>query len=228
MLMLKIDADKVFTLGNLKYDVLSSEAKAQAVPSPFKEDHLDHQVLVAGSTHEGEEEIIFRSFAQIIQEFPLLRLILAPRNIERAPEIEALARRYNLNASLRSTGEPSPDNILILDTLGELTSIYALADIALVGGSLVNLGGHNPIEPASQGAVTLFGPHMDDFSEITADILSANAAFQLNNEQDLTLFIRNLLSDNAQLKTISANALNFIASRHGVVDRHIQLIRELL
>ncbi len=228
MISLGVPPEKVLTLGNLKYDVLAENDHSWTKPAPFINDHQEQLIWVAGSTHSGEEEILFTTFRQLITRFPSLKLILAPRNIERAEALVTLAAQFGFKAILRSSGQPASTNVLILDTLGELVDMYSLAVVAFVGGSLVKLGGHNPIEPASQGAVTLFGSHMDDFSEISAAMISAKAALQVKDGQELTECILSLLADDQMHKTFSSNAFTFISSQHGVVDKHIQLIRNLL
>lgn len=228
MLSLSVDPDKIVTLGNLKYDVQLKKDLSNSIPEPFLEDQEDQLIWIAGSTHEGEEEILFSSFSTLLQSFPALKFILAPRNIDRADTLVAMAAQFGFTASLRSSGEPATSNVLILDTLGELAEIYSFAAVAFIGGSLIKFGGHNPIEPASQGAATVFGSHMDDFSEVSTALLLASAAFQVQDEQELTERIHSLISDKSLRQSLAENAFNFISSQHGVVDKHIQLIRKLL
>lgn len=226
MIQLGVNADTILTLGNLKYDVKIENR--DRIAFPFIDQQPKPQVLVAGSTHDGEEEVIFSVYSELIKQHPSLKLILAPRNIERSADISAIASRYHLETTLRTEGIPTSKSILILDTLGELTAHYTFANIVFVGGSLAPLGGHNPIEPACIGGVTLFGPHMEDFSEISQELLNAGGAFQVKNEVELKGQIQTLLEDNALLQHVSDNAKQFIKTQQGVVDNHIQLIRKLV
>jgi 3-deoxy-D-manno-octulosonic-acid transferase len=125
----------------------------------------DHQIWLAGSTHEGEEKIILEIFKKLQPHFPSLRLIIAPRRTERAEEIQHLAQGKGLKTALRTaiTPQAAAYEVLILDTMGELDRVYGIAGISFVGGSLVPAGGHNLLEPASFGCPVLFGPHVDDF-----------------------------------------------------------------
>ncbi|MFH1999998.1 MAG: glycosyltransferase N-terminal domain-containing protein, partial [Planctomycetota bacterium] len=154
LLGLDVDPDKIVVTGNIKYDGIgtSGEPDCDAMNKELKLSKV-HRVLVAGSTHSGEEEILLDIFGKLGKEHPDLRLIVAPRHIERVDEIEKACIRRDLVPLRRTlieykTGMIEPDEVLILDTIGELDKIYALADIVFVGGSLVPVGGHNLMEPA--------------------------------------------------------------------------------
>ncbi|MCW5200177.1 hypothetical protein VU05_05765, partial [Desulfobulbus sp. F1] len=169
MIELGNPAERVVCLGNLKYEVGRGESIRLGSVSRY--DDTGH-VWVCGSTHPGEEELIFAAFKtvgaylRVCPDNLPLRLIIAPRKIERGSELVKLAHQFGLTADLRSSGTATNSNVLILDTIGELSSCYSLARLAFIGGSLVAEGGHNPIEAAVQGVPVLFGPHMDDFAEI--------------------------------------------------------------
>ena len=164
-----VAVEKVKSLGNIKFD-------REYAPTNGKErrDWLEafglsdeDPVWLAGSTHRGEEEIVIGVFERIRSFFPLLRLLVAPRRLERAEEVRGLAETKGFSVVMRSevsTRSPSFD-VLVLDTMGELGRIYAIAWISFVGGSLVPEGGHNLLEPASFGCPVLVGPHTDDFKE---------------------------------------------------------------
>jgi 3-deoxy-D-manno-octulosonic-acid transferase len=194
--------EAIFTLGSMKYDVANHEpinGKAELRDMLIRCDWKgDNPILLAGSTHPGEEEIMARIFSTLRKEFPKLRLIIAPRHAERAGSIKQLCDLFGFTTRLRSklsdpmTDKVSPE-ILILDTTGELRSLYAMASIVFVGKSLRGRGGQNFIEAARVGAPTLVGPNMQNFATITADFLRNDGLWQVSNEFELEQKIRELL-----------------------------------
>jgi 3-deoxy-D-manno-octulosonic-acid transferase len=185
-------------------------------------------IWVAGSTHRGEEEIILDAFQKLAQSCANLFLIVAPRNVERGAEVADLASRRGLLVSRRSVGNAGKGSVLILDTLGELASVYALCDVAFIGGSLVPQRGHNPLEPAVYGKPVLFGPHMEDFAEISSDLLAVDGARQVHDAAELCTRLSLLLADSAERGRVGLQAQEFIASRRGVTGAHLALIRSVL
>jgi 3-deoxy-D-manno-octulosonic-acid transferase len=139
-----------------------------------------------------------------------------------------LAIKNGIEMFLRTENPYGDCDGMILNTLGELASIYSLADFAFVGGSLVPKRGHNPLEPAAKGKVVLFGPHMEDFIDIVTDMLRTNIAIQVNDENDLERQIKRLLSSRETLASYSNRASEFVQERQGVTKRHIDLIREVI
>jgi len=229
MRQLGVDPARLAVLGNLKYDA--------ALPGNSLKTGLDRAALriptqalvwVAGSTHQGEEEIIFNAFQALVQAFANLFLIVAPRNVERGAELAAMAARRGIPACRRSLGEADGGSVLILDTLGELASVYALCDVAFVGGSLVPARGHNPLEPAGHGKPVLFGPYMEDFAEISRDLLAAGGARLVHDAEGLRAGLSLLLADPAERQRAGRQAGELIASRRGVTEAHLALIRRVL
>jgi len=222
--------EKVLTLGNLKYDSSLPEnslhnKKISRKELGFKD---NTPLLICGSTHKGEEEIIFTAFKEIKKQFSDLCLLLAPRDINRATQIESLARAHGWQIQRRTKKSAKFTDILLLDTLGELAFCYELADIALIGGSLVPAGGHNPLEAASAGIPILFGPHMEDFSEISRDLVTGDGALIVTSSAELTRAILILLKTPAQSITMGKAAKKLILKNQGVVQRHLEVITQLL
>lgn len=225
---LGVAAAKVATLGNLKYAVgldqgfraLSREEVA--IPAEKK-------IVVAGSTHDGEEKILFAVFARLIEEFPDLYLVLAPRDVDRVPRLLDQAHALGLKAASRSGPVLSRANVLLVDTFGELAGLYAMADVAFVGGSLVPERGHNPLEPAGFGKPVAFGPHMEDFSEISRDLLTARAAAMVESEEGLCTLLRGWLSDPVAARGAGEKGRNVITRRQeGIVARYLAAVGRLL
>lgn len=226
---LGVNTAQISRLGNLKYDVLTPSLAVEN-GSGEKQFPIPEQktVWVAGSTHPGEEEILFAVFKKLQPFYPELFLIIAPREIGRAQSINQLAIKNGIEMFLRTETPYGDCDGMILNTLGELASIYSLADFAFVGGSLVPKRGHNPLEPAAKGKVVLFGPHMEDFIDIVTDMLRTNIAIQVNEINDLEREIKRMLSSRDTLDSYGDRASEFVQERQGVTRRHIDLIREVI
>ena len=230
---LGIPAGKVQTLGNLKFDAslgatLNPKTPAASISREVLGLAPDTPLWICGSTHRGEEELILQAFCQLRAQVPDLLLMIAPRNIGRAEEIRALARSSGVAGRLRSTGISDKSPLLILDTLGELAGCYGLATVAFVGGSLVAQGGHNPLEPATCGVPVLFGPHMDDFSEIAATLVQSGGARQVTTVQEFIATLLPLLTDKAHHVAMAEKALACVNAHRGVLRAHLAAIHTLL
>jgi 3-deoxy-D-manno-octulosonic-acid transferase len=227
MIDLGVPEERVHTLGNLKFDtsLVTSSAQSQEAPINLPDDSL---LLVAGSTHKGEEGILLTVLSKLRATYPNLYMIIAPRNIDRGKEIQALAAAMGIAAARRSEKSQDGEKLLILDTIGELASCYRFADIAFVGGSLVPLGGHNPIEPAVMGAPVLFGSHMEDFAEISQKLLSAGGAIRVGGKDSLFAATDSWFADDRLRKNAGLAALRCVEKQQGVIERHLQLIQTIL
>lgn len=187
---------------------------AQIVPPPDSADR-DHTVLAA-STHEGEDAPVLEAFATALRAHPGLRLILAPRHPDRAPQIAALVQARGLPLAQRSAGAdaPPPGGVLLADTLGEMPGWYARAGICLIGGSLVDRGGHTPWEPAAHRCALLHGPHIGNFTE-SFDILDAHRASVAVQPGDLAPALSRLVAEPAQARAMGAAARQVLDQRAG-------------
>lgn len=228
---LGLPPQRVLTLGNLKFDTPELFFKKEGVEL---ERHLPSNriIFICGSTHPGEEEQLIESYLQTRTEFPEIFLIIAPRNVQRGQEIKEIASAHSLTVSMRTESthklaQISPD-IFILDTIGELAACYSLAQIAFVGGSLVSKGGHNPIEPASMGIPVLFGPHMEDFSEIAHSLMECSGGTTIENGDELSQRLKEYLKSPEKRESNGLSAKQFVDSYKGVIDKHLQLIQTLL
>jgi 3-deoxy-D-manno-octulosonic-acid transferase len=227
---LGLPAEKIVALGNLKFDANLSiktnlTKKITRADLGLKE---KRPLLVCGSTHRGEEEIIFTAWKTINKDRPELCLLLAPRDIERTDEIAKIAQNYGLHTTRRSQKNGTSTDILLLDSLGELATCYGLADIALIGGSLVDAGGHNPLEAAVAGIPVLFGPHMEDFSEISRDLVAAGGALVVTKSNEISALIIELLSNPDRAKEMGNAAKILVQNNQGVVQGHLDIIENLL
>jgi 3-deoxy-D-manno-octulosonic-acid transferase len=224
-------AERVQVLGSLKWD-----ASLIGQPDPQEAAALRHQLgadgqplIVAGSTHRGEEEALLAAVQGIRGHLDATRLILAPRHLERVPDVEALVARHGLIGRLagQSAGAPAWD-VLIVDTVGQLPRFYALASLVIVGGSFIPHGGQNPIEPASLGKAILFGPHMHNFTDIAQQLLAGHGARQLAGANELTAALLELLADPARTAAMGQRALAVTERSRGVARRTVEQLAPLL
>jgi len=185
--------------GNLKFDA----ATTSRVPARVEEIRVKlagpegDKVLVAGSTHDGEEAILRRAFLQLRQSVPGLKLLVAPRHPHRAEEVRRVFAGDPLRVALYSALPGERFDVVVVDEFGVLGSLYEFGDVAYVGGSLVPKGGQNPVEPAAAGKPVLFGPDMSDFQEIADEMLKEGGAIQVRSGKDLAAQAQRLLSDKA-------------------------------
>ena len=229
---LGIAAAKMKNLGNLKFDA-RSEKDPSTGPSIYRSDlgiSTPGPVLICGSTHKGEEEQLFTAWNTIQKKGRISdpALIIAPRDIDRVPAIEQLARKAGLATARRSNNQVTKADVYLLDTMGELAACYRLADIAFIGGSLVPAGGHNPLEAAVAGIPVLFGPHMEDFAEISRDLIAAGGAAEITGSDDLADQLINLLLNMKKRRIMGQAARDFVFTNQGVVNNHLREVHRLL
>ncbi len=183
--------------------------------------------LVAGSTHEGEEAILLNIYSVLRREVPNLRLVLAPRYIDRAPRLVALAEAAGHDAALRSKGAPGTASVLVLDTIGELTAAYRLATVVFVGGSFVRRGGQNILEPAACGKPVLFGPRMENFRD-SVQVLLGRGGIQVRDAAGLTRVLRELFTRPEQAIELGHLAKAAVSQVRGASARNAALLATLL
>jgi 3-deoxy-D-manno-octulosonic-acid transferase len=187
-------------------------------------------VLVAGSTHKGEEAMLTPVYLRLKEVSPGLRLISAPRDPGRAGEVRRIFTSAGITATTLGALERggAPAEVLVIDRIGLLRTLYALGDLAFVGGSLVARGGHNPLEPAAAGLPVLFGPHMSDFREIADLLVGSGAALAVADESGLAEAARALMADGDRRAAMGRAARRAVISHRGAVDRTVALIEGAL
>jgi 3-deoxy-D-manno-octulosonic-acid transferase len=239
MIELGVDTVRVKALGNLKYDAVLPDTVGwdqQQRPTSFYRQQFgispEKVVWIAGSTHAGEEVSILSAYKRLSLLFPNLFLVVAPRDIDRGREIKEIADKLGLTVRRRTA--PFQDEefpgapLLILDTMGELSRMYSFCNIAFIGGSLVPDGGHNPLEPAAFGKPILFGPYMDDFTEISSDLLQKDAAIVCHDEDDIFEVLKKLLVSDSLQKKMGEEAQALVLQHRGVTRRHIEIIQFII
>jgi 3-deoxy-D-manno-octulosonic-acid transferase len=231
------ESNRIVVTGSLKFDSL--EIPGPSAPADRGRNRVlryfrmptGRPVIIAASTLRGEEEPVLDAFQRIRATMTNALLIIAPRKPERFDEAERLARRAGWNVArrteLRVDAEPRCD-VVILDTIGELAQVYQVATVVFVGGSLVDAGGHNILEPAVFGKPIVFGPHMHNFTEIARTFLDNGAAVQVNMVRDLEPVLLDLLGDPVRRATLGAGARALVEANRGARTKTLTAIAQLL
>lgn len=223
-------AERVRVTGNLKGDAAPADGASEPVWRRLLGLSGEEPVWIAGSTRRGEEEIVLDAFSTLKTRYPGLRLILAPRHPERTPEIEQLLRERRLDGARRTAlpRNARENEVIVLDSVGELAQLYSLADVVFVGGSLVPWGGHNMLEPALLRKPVLFGPHYMNFRESAELLLGAGAALQVADGKELIEAVGRLLGDPDLRKRMGEKGHAAVESRRGAVNETLELIERFL
>jgi len=223
--------DKVFVGGNLKFD-----QEHRYIKQPERDEMLyslgwcnpSKRVLVAGSTHAGEEEIILGAYSRLLQDFPDAALIVAPRNPERFEKAHSLAVDRGLRCRKLSEPVDPADQVVVVDRIGELSRLYALGEAAFVGGSMVQEGGHNLLEPAAQKKPVVFGPHMDDFQEMAELIVEAGGGMVVSNQDELYEAWKSLLDNRRLAERIGERAYEVWRTNRGALQNYLHCLETYL
>ncbi len=223
----------VQVVGNLKFDAAKfTERSALDVRGMLRQLGVpdDALILVAGSTHDGEEVLLADIARRLRGKFPKLFLILVPRHFERANDIGQKLKARGVKFLFRSEIFTSTDlptdglECLLVNTTGELKFFYAPANVVFIGKSLATFGGQNPIEPAAQGKAIVFGPNMQNFADITRSFLQKNAAVQVDSPEELERVLGELLADAERRTALGHAALALVAENLGAVGRTVEMI----
>ncbi|PYR77179.1 MAG: 3-deoxy-D-manno-octulosonic acid transferase [Acidobacteria bacterium] len=228
-------AERVVVTGSLKFDSLEIPG---ATPDRGRNRVLryfrvtpERPVIIAASTLKGEEQPVLEAFQRIRARLPDALLVIAPRKPERFDEVEQLARRGGWRVARRTElpvdAEPRQD-VVVLDTIGELAQLYQIATAVFVGGSLVDQGGHNILEPAVFGKPIVFGPYMQNFAEIAGAFLDHEAAIQVRNARELETALLELLGDPVRRARLGAAARALVEANRGARGKTMSAIAQLL
>ena len=247
----------------MKFDRLLTDRHAKSVCELRTAFQLEENslVLMAGSTHAPEEQIVLETWKQLRSSFPELRLILAPRHAERFEEVANLVKQNGCKLLRRSeTGQQNTDTeisdgkntetikagtikagtikagtkkaegktVLLLDTLGELSACWGLADIAYVGGTLTNRGGQNMMEPAAYGCAVLFGPNTWNFADVVEELKNRKACLVVENQPALLAEIRNLIENSRLRHDMGVAASGYVLSKRGATGKTVNQLERML
>ena len=229
---LGVARNRIHVTGSIKFD---SDVQTQSTPVAASlwdasDETTERLVLFGGSTHRGEEEILARVFLRLREQFPSLRLFIAPRHVERLQEISAqlcaLPLRVKLASETVARGAADAE-CMLLDTTGELQRWYAIATVVFIGKSLTAHGGQNPVEPILAGKPVVFGPHMENFATLAKALVSNSAALQVNDTDSLVHTLAELLRDNEARQRLVQNARAALREHQGATARTATLIHGL-
>ena len=215
----------VEVMGNLKFDIIKILNKNEIynLKSQFKIE--DKKMMISGSTHKGEDEIVINVYKKVKQSNSNFKMILAPRHPERYSEVINLLKKENIKFGKRSQNATFEKNdIILLDTMGELSKLYSICDFAFIGGSFVKTGGHNPLEATLWDKPTISGPFYFNFKDVYNILKNKNSAFIVNNENEFYDITIKLLCDKAFYNLSMQNCKDVFIENKGAVDKAYKLI----
>lgn len=231
-LSLGVGQDKVISVGNLKFDLtVSEELRQQILETQAKLNLSTRPVWIAGSTHEGEEKIVLEAHQQLLKSYPDLLLILVPRHPQRFASVETLLQKMQMHYSKRSDFQPilQHTQVLFVDTMGEMMLLYGLAHIAFVGGSLIQRGGHNPLEPIAFQLPVISGRYTFNFPDIIAKLRKVKGVIEIDSSAAaLRQAVSDLLTSPEQANLISQAGLAVLQENQGALQRHLDCLAPFL
>lgn len=226
---------KIYVTGNTKFDQTYASVTEEDLANYKKELGIAgaYPVIVAGSTHNTEEKAVFDAFKEILAVYPDARVVIAPRKTERTSEITRLAGQYGFKVGLRSEllkveGDRPKCQVLIIDTIGELGRIYSVGDVVFVGGSLINHGGHNVLEPAAHAKPIVVGPSMQNFKDSYSLLSKVGACKMVANTQELTQELLDIIKNDERREKMGAASLQVIKENRGAAVRSIEYLKDLI
>lgn len=231
---LDVGPEHISVTGSLKYDAVNIAPDESVRKEWGRLLNLgdDEKVIVAGSTHPGEERVLFDALLRLGNEKNVgrVRMVIAPRHPERWNEVERLAGEMGVSLVRKSAlgAEGDSSGVVLLDVMGELSGVYNIADIVFVGGSLIPHGGQNMIEPAGLGKAILFGPYTFNFAQTVSVLKAGNAAVELAGESELFGALKKLLEDDALRKKLGESAQAVIFGQRGAVDKTVGIIKQFV
>lgn len=228
--VLGVRSDGIHVTGNTKFDGVKCEVDSQALATLREECGIDADasVLVFGSTRPGEESIALACWLAVRESVPGLRLVIAPRHVQRSAEVRELLREWPLvlrSACGKCDAVGSDDTVVVVDTVGELVNFYGLANVAVVGGSFSeDVQGHNPIEPTALGVATVFGPHIKNFLVPARTLVDSGGAVQVEDQTALIHVVRDLLRDEERRLAMGVAGCRTVAENAGAIERSLVLL----
>lgn len=216
--------------GNLKFDISITPAIVSKQKELASFIQRDKKLWVVASTHPGDETIILNTFKQVYQQHPELLLVIVPRHPERFNDVAQLSIDAGFNTCKRSENKAiqATTDVWILDTLGELMPMCALATIVTMGGSFSHIGGHNPLEPALFAKPVIVGPDMNNFIEVMEQLTAAQGIVQIKNANELTQHLTDLLLDSTKAEIIGKNAHAVVLQNQGASDRTLAHLNRII
>ena len=231
MIMLGVERGKISITGSLKHALFKQDGLQYEIGEQQQNQRRPAPLLVVGSSHNGEEEILLGVFAALKKSFPQLRMVLAPRHPQRFAEVEDLLKASGFPFDKRSDTDgrsTTYKDILLLDTIGELPHFYAIGDVAFVGGSLVNAGGHNLLEPAHFRKPILFGPYTANFAAVAAEMKQKGGGMEVRDRDDLIREISELLNEPERARAMGEKAYGVAEDSGSALEHSLALVSNYL
>ena len=218
-----LEQQKAEVMGNLKFDIEPSDESIDIGQEGYR-------MFLAGSTHKPENEIIIQTYKKLQSEFKDLKLLIAPRHLERVDEIKSLLKKYELSFGLRSEDDKFSDtkDVIILNTLGELKKMYSICDIAFIGGSFNNTGGHNPLEAAIFEKPVVSGPAIFNFKDIYDILCKSGAGRIVKNQDEFYSYLKTLLGDSENYNETKNACKKVFTSNRGAIDFVVKKVSKIL
>jgi len=226
-------ADRVITVGNLKFDQCVPTLCLDETANLYSTLNLNEgqRIFIAGSTHKGEEDIVLEVFKSLKKIYQDLILVLAPRHPERFDEVAHILSRHRLpsikKTEINMDKSGNHHDVILLDTIGELSKLYSIGTIIFVGGSFVSTGGHNVLEPVAYKKAVIFGPHMENFSEISRSLRASGGGLQVHNREEFLSQAKMLLQNDAVRDKLGEQAFNVIAHNQGAIKKAMEVIERI-
>ena len=226
-----VEKGRARTFGNLKFDIQPGNIGDAARGSLKKSLGISDtdRILVAGSTHPGEEELILGVFKDLLAKRVKLKLVLAPRHPERFGEVESLIKKTGLKYARRTGGGDGAEDVMLLDTVGELLTVYSFATVAIVGGSLVQgIGGHNLLEPALFGRPVVYGPYLTAYAGMAGMLEAEGGGIRVKDRESLFNTLRKLFADD-NLRTVMGRAgIKVVESNRGAAMKTVEVMERFM
>ncbi|MFA6849836.1 MAG: tetraacyldisaccharide 4'-kinase [Selenomonadaceae bacterium] len=227
------DPKLVTVTGNTKFDQTYTDVLPQEKTKLLQEIGFDNttKIFLAGSTHKGEEVFVLKAYEKLRQNFPDIKLVIAPRDILRKDEIVSICKNRGFTARMRTDLQKSPSSdhdIVILDTIGELGKVYSIGDVIYVGGSLIQHGGHNILEPAAHGKAIIVGHYMFNFKDTHVLFTKRNACITVNNEEELSREVLALFRDDIRRKKMEQETLTIVKENKGASRKSAVILHKML
>lgn len=222
LLAIGAPAEKTSVMKNLKFDIKASNESVEIGQDGYR-------VIIAGSTHKGEDEIILPIFKEKLSKYSDIKLLLVSRHTQRIPKIVELIEQYGLSYGYRSKGATFKDyDVILLDTMGELGKMYSICHFAFIGGSFCNVGGHNPLEATVYSKPTITGPHIHNFRDIYWLLSRSTAGKVVKNPKELSDYIEKLLSDNEFYINACEDCKTVFNDQQGALDVVLNELKNIL
>ncbi len=221
---LGVKSSAIQVTGTVKFDLIPAAAKSNSDLDSF----VKTKNILAVSTHHGEDEIMLRAFSEVLTHFPNIKLIIVPRHPERAAAISKLADKKNISACIESEGIDTKSSILIINSIGKTSALYESAEAVFVGGSLVERGGHNIIEPAFFACPIIIGPHMFNFESIAEEFRNNASCKVVHDSKSLANEFINLIANKDEALMMTEAASKILVRNSGASDRQLSVIMDFL